>query len=217
MSGHELMFTIDLLNGRGLPHKTRPAGVVITAATSVLPVLLAMGTLGIYLNNNVLLSLKEHEVVKNKARMDHYAEALEQHEALVKEKIMYASCLSEVSASIKNYTQWSPILTTVVETMPESVVLTSLEVERDSIKKTVPTEDDPEKTKEIQVPIRVLRLNVSGGPDCDEAVRDFQDRLRTSVLLGPKLENIQVSRDSETFKGQDIFSYEITCDFKPGL
>lgn len=219
MGRFELMFTIDLLNGQGLPQKTKPGGVMIAAATSVLPVLLAIGTLGMYLNNKVILSLKEREVVKNEEKIDNFSDALERREALMKEKITYSSCLLEVSTSIKKYTQWSPILTTVVENMPESIILTSLEVERNSIKKNVPLEDNPEETKEIEVLIRILRLNVSGAPqsNCDEAVRDFQDRLRTSELLGPKLENIRVQRDSEKFKGQDIFSYEIICDFKPEL
>ena len=219
MSRFELMFTIDLLNGQGLPQKTKPGDVAIIAATVILPVLLAIGTLGMYLNNKVILSLKELEVAKTEEKINNYSDALKQQETLRKKKVAYGNCLSEVGTLIKKYTQWSPVLTTVVENMPESVVLTSLEVERNSIKKTVPIGDDPGETKEIEVPIRVLRLNVSGNPlsNCDEAVRDFQDRLRTSALLGPKLENIRVQRDSEKYKGQDIFSYEIICDFKPEL
>jgi Tfp pilus assembly protein PilN len=213
------MFTIDLLNGQGRPLKTKPGGVVIVAVTVVLPVLLAIGTLGTYLNNKVILSLTEREIVKGEARIDKFSDAQELREALTREKITFGSCLSEVNASIKKFTQWSAILTMVVENMPESVVLTSLEVERNSIKKKVPVKGDPEDTKEIEVPVRVLRLSVRGGPggNCDEAVRDFQDNLRTSALLEPRLDNIRVERDSEKVDGRDVFSYEIICLFKPGL
>jgi Tfp pilus assembly protein PilN len=214
------MFTIDLLNEQGIPLKTRPGGVVIVALTAVLPVLLAIGTLGFYLNNKIILSLKEREIGRVETGIEKFSDALEQRDALMREKIAYGSCLSEVSSSLKNYTQWSPILMTVIENMPESVVLTSLEVERKTVKKKVPDEDDPEDMKEIEVPARVLRLSVRGGPqcNCDEDVRDFQDHLRTSALLGPKLEeNIRVSRDSQKIKDQDVFSYEITCVFKPRL
>lgn len=213
------MFTIDLLNGQGRPLKTKPGGVVIVAVTVVLPVLLAIGTLGTYLHNKVILSLTEREIVKGKARIDKFSDAQELREALTREKITFGSCLSEVNASIKKFTQWSAILTMVVENMPESVVLTSLEVERNSIKKKVPIKDDPEDTKEIEIPVRVLRLSVRGGPgcNCDEAVRDFQDNLRTSALLEPRLDNIRVERDSEIVDGRDVFSYEIICLFKPGL
>lgn len=219
MSRYELMFTIDLLNGQGLPLKTRPGGVVIVTVAAVAPVLLAIGMVGFYLHNRVILSLTECEIVRNEARIDKFSGALEQREALMKEKITYGSCLSEVNSSVKNYMQWSPILTTVVEHMPTSVVLTSLEVKCNVIKKKVPDKDDPEEMKEIEVPVRVLHLQVRGGPqcNCDEDVREFQDHLRTSALLGSMLDNIRVSRDSEKINGRDVFSYEITCVFKPRL
>ena len=213
------MFTIDLLNGQGLPLKTKPGGVVIVAVTAILPVLLAIGTVGIYLHNGIVLSTKEREIVKSKEMIDKFSDALEQREALMKEKIIYDGCLSEISSSIKNYTQWSPILTTVIKNMPESIALTSLEVERKSVKKQVPDKDNPKQRKQIEVLYRILRLSVRGEPqrDCDEDVRKFQDRLRTSALLGPRLDTIRVSRDSETIDGWDVFSYEITCTFKPRL
>jgi Tfp pilus assembly protein PilN len=219
MSKYEPTFTIDLLNGQGVPQKTKPGGIVIAAATATLPVLLAIGTLGIYLNNKVALSLKEREVVKNEDKIDNFSEALEQRDALLKEERTYSTCLSVISSSIKKYSQWSPVLTTVVENMPESVVLTSLEVERKSVKKQVPDKDNPEQKKEVEVPYRILRLSVKGGAqnNCDEAVRDFQDRLRTSALLKPRLDDIRVSQKSEKIDGQDVFSYEITCSFKPRL
>jgi hypothetical protein len=211
------MFTIDLLNGQGMPKKTRPGGVVIVALTVLLPILLGIGTLGFYLNNKVALSLTEREIGKSEAGIGKFSDALDLRKALMKEKTTYGSCLSEVSSSLKNYTQWSPILTTIAETMPESVVLTSLEVEQKTVKKKVPDEDDPDDMIEIDVPANVLHLGVRGGPlrNCDEDVRDFQDRLRTSPLLGPMLENIIPSRESETIKDQDVFSYKITCVFKP--
>jgi hypothetical protein len=213
------MFTIDLLKGQGMPLKTRPGGVAIVAATAVLPVLLAIGMFGIYLNNKVVLSLAERELVKSKEKIDQFSDALEQREVLMKEKMTYKNCLSEVADAIKKYTQWSPILTMVVENMPESVALTSLEVERNFIKKKVPKKDDPEQMEQVDVLVRVLHLRVRGAAqsDCDENVRLFQDHLRTSDVLGPRLENIRVSRDFETVQDQPVYSYEIICKFKPGL
>lgn len=213
------MFTIDLLNGQGRPQKTKPGGVVIVALTAVLPVLLGLGTFGLYLHNKVTISLKDREIERNEARIEKFSDALEFRDALMKEKTTYGDCLSEVGSIIKHYSQWSPILTTVVENMPETVVLTLLEVERKTTKIKVFDEDDPKEKKEIEVPYRILRLSVSGGPqqNCDEAVRHFQERLRTSDLLGPRLEKINVSRNSRRIKKQDIFTYEITCTFKPRL
>jgi len=72
---------------------------------------------------------------------------------------------------------------------------------------------------DIDVLVRILRLSVSGGQQAnsDETVRDFRDRLRASDFLGPRIENIGVSQKSETFDGQDVVSYEISCVLKPGF
>jgi len=192
---------------------------VIVALTAILPVLLGLGTFGLYLHNKVIVSLKDREIAKSEARIEKFSDALKLRDALMKEKITYGNCLSEVGSTLKNYSQWSPILITVVENMPETVVLTSLEVERKTTKVKVPDKDDPKETKEIDAPYRVLRLGVSGRPqqNCDDAVRRFQEGLRTSDLLGPTLEKINVSRKSKMMKGQDVFTYEITCTFEPRL
>lgn len=211
------MFTIDLLNGRGIPLKTRPAGIMIVAVTATLPVVLAIGMFSLYWHNKVVLSLKQSEIAKVEADVDQFADAMEKRQVLMKEKISYGNSLSEIGSSLKNYIQWSPILTTVVENMPESIILTSLGVDRISVKKKVPKKDNPKKMEEIEVPARLLQLSVRGAPqsNCDEAVRDFQDRLRTSAVLKSRLENIRVSWNSQKVKGQDVLLYEVTCIFKP--
>ena len=98
-------------------------------------------------------------------------------------------------------------------------MLTSLEVQQHTIKRKVPKKDAPGETIAIDVPVRTLRMSVygSGEGDSDKAVRDFRDRLQQSVTLGPKLENIWVSQESDTIDGQDVVSYEIDCVFKPGV
>lgn len=213
------MFTIDLLNGQATPMKSRPAGLAIIAVTAVVPVTVAMGMVYLYLNNNAGLAMIEQQIARYEADAGKFTDAVAQQEALKKERITYSKCLSEVGSSVKRHTQWSPVLTTLTESMPDSVVLTSLEVEHNSVKKKVPKKDDPQKTVDIDVLVRTLRLTVSGrsAGNCDEAVRDFRDRLRASAFLGPRLENIGVSQKSETVEGRDVVSYEISCILKPGF
>lgn len=213
------MFTIDLLNGQATPMKSRPAGLAIIAVTAVVPVTVAMGMVYLYLNNNAGLATIEQQIARYEADAGKFTDAVAQQEALKKERITYSKCLSEVGSSVKRHTQWSPVLTTLTESMPDSVVLTSLEVEHNSVKKKVPKKDDPQKTVDIDVLVRTLRLTVSGrsAGNCDEAVRDFRDRLRASAFLGPRLENIGVSQKSETVEGRDVVSYEISCILKPGF
>ena len=213
------MFTIDLLNGQAIPLKSKPGSLAIIAVTVVIPIAVAMGMVSFYMQNKIVLSLKKQEVNKCQAEIDKLSDAVGLKKALEQKKIDYIGYLSEVKLSIKRHTQWSPVLTTLMENIPDSVVLTSLEVDQSSVKRQAPKKDDPDQMVEIDVPVKKLRLIVSGGPqnNCDEAVRDFRDRIRDSAFLGPKLEKIGVSQKTEKIEGQNVVSYEISCLLKPGV
>jgi len=219
MSTNEVIFTIDLLNGQAIPLKSKPGALAFVVATAVIPLTVAMGMFSLYLHDNIAVTVKQKEIAKYDAEAGKLSDAVKLQAALEKEKTTYKDSLSDVRSSIKRHTQWSPILTTLIENMPDSVVLTSIEVEHNSVKKKVPKKEDPKKMVEVDVLARTLRLTVSGGSqrNSDEAVREFRDRLRASPFLGPKLENIAVAQQSETRQGRDVVSYEINCLFKPGL
>ena len=213
------MFTVDLLKGQAIPLKSKPGSLAIIVISAAIPIAVAAGMLSFYQRNNIVVSMKEQEIAKCQAGIDELSDAVEYHKALEKKKTDYGSSLSEVKSSLKRYTQWSPVLTTLMENIPDSVVLNTLAVEHDTVKRKVPKEDDPQKMVDIDVLVRILRLSVSGGQqtNSDEAVRDFRDRLHASDFLGPRIESIGVSQKSETLDGQDVVSYEISCVLKPGF
>lgn len=211
------MFTIDLLNGQAVPLKSRPGGIAIIAVTAAMPIIVAIAMLGLYLQNDIILSIKKQEVTKWDERIDKLSEAVEWKELVEKEKNIYNKCLSEVRSSIKRHTQWSLVLLTLVENMPDSVVLTGLDIKKHSNKKMIPKKENPDEMIEIDIPSRTLLIRVRGSSqhNCVQAVKEFGDRLRSSDYLGPKLENITYSQESDTLEGQDIASHEIECIFKP--
>jgi hypothetical protein len=213
------MFTIDLLKGQGVPMKSSPGGIAIIAISAVVPIIVAIIMFGFYLEDNALASVSEQEIVRCQTEIEKLSGAVELYKSLENEKILYGNCLLEVKSSISKYIQWSPVLVTMVENMPDSVMLTGLEVRQESLRKKVPRPDNPQEMVEKSVPIRVLLISVSGNPkyNCGKAVMDFQDSLRSSAFLGPKLESIGYSQESETLKGQDVASYEIKCVFKESL
>ena len=213
------MFTIDLLNGQAIPLKSKPGSLAIIAVTVAIPIAVAIGMLGFYMQNKIVVSIKKQEVNKCQAEIDKLSDAVGLQKALEQKVIAYSGYLSEVKSSIKRHTQWSPVLTTLMENIPDSVVLKSLAVNQSSVRRKEPKKDEPDQMVEIDVPVKILRMIVSGGPqgNCDEAVRDFRDRIRDSAFLGPKLENIGVSQKTETFEGQNVVSYEISCVLKPGV
>ena len=218
------MFAIDLLKGQGRPARTKPQGVAIFVATFAVPILIAILIAGYYYRNKVIISVYKQDVAGYVTQTERLAEALKLKEAREKEKSAINGCLTDVAGSIGRHTQWSPVLVAIVQNLPDSVVMNSMEVRQSSIiRKAVVKasleKDNKDKQADISVAVRTLKLRVSGNPgyDCDSEIKAFRDRLRASKVLGPKLEDVViVSQGHDTLDGREVVAYDIDCIFKPG-
>jgi hypothetical protein len=213
------MFSIDLLKGQGIPIKRKPWGAAIAALAFTVPVLVAMGMFGLYLSNRIVIKVMKQEIVNYDKNIEALSDSVGLQKSLEEEKNDMTASLSEALSSIGSHIQWSPILVTVVENMPDSMVLTELEIKQRSVTRKVPKKDDPKKMRDITFPVNVLKMSVSGRmrANNDKAVKDFKDRLRLSSVLANKLEDIVVSQKTDTFEGEDAVSYDIDCIFKPEI
>jgi hypothetical protein len=211
------MFTIDLLKGQGIPIKSRPEGILVSAVTLVVPLLAGIALVCFYMTGRVAVAVQKQQVAGYSKQIEKLAEAVAQQESYKRETISQNGCLAEVSANIDRHTLWTPILVTVVESMPDSMVMTKLEVKRKSDRRSVPKKDDPMKMVDVNVMIQRLLINITGDPkqDHDQAVKSFTERLRFSETLGPKLEKIEVEQKTTKNGQQEELSYEIDCVFKP--
>lgn len=192
--------------------------MAIVVAIAV-PVIVASMMFSCYLRNAIIISVKQDAIASYQSKVDKLSQAVKVRKSLAEETNLYADCLSEVKSSIIRHTQWSPVLTTVVENLPDSVVLTKLEVIQQHAKRKVPKKDDPKKTVDITVPLRTLKISMAADPrlNSDEAVRDFRNHLLNSSVLQQKLTSINVSQTSGSLGDQEVVSYEIDCVFKPPL
>ena len=213
------MFTIDLLKGQGIPRKSKPAGMAVAAITVAVPVIAAIATFTCYVRNATIISIKKQAIAGYEAKLKKLSDAVKVHKSLEQEKSLYVNCLSEVKSSIVNHTQWSDILTTVVEKLPNPVVLTKLEVTQQYAKRKVPKKDDPKKTIDVSVPIKTLKISVAANPgsNCEESVREFRNCLLNSPALQQMFNSINVSQTSGTLGDRQVISYEIDCIFKPPM
>ena len=218
------MFTIDLLKGKGVPIKSGPESMAISATTFVVPAIIAIVMFGNYVHTNIITAIQAQGVAIYETKISQLSDAVELQKSLEKEKKAITSSLSEVSSSIGRYAQWSPILATLVRNVPDSMVLTKLEVKQKILKRKVPEKNNPKKMVYVTIPARTLKMNICGNPQSsltsakyDKAVRVFRNRLRSSDSLGPRLEDIKVSQQLGKLGRQDVVSYEIDCIFKPAL
>ncbi len=215
----KILFTIDLLKGQGIPIKSKPEGIVVAAAAFVIPAVVAIVMLGWYLSTSASISIQKQKISSYEEKISKLSKAVELYNSFEEEKGAVNNCLSEVSSSINKHTQWSPVLAMLVKNLPDSLVLKKLEVKRHSTKKNLPKKDDPQTMVNVSVLVETLRMTVSGNPrnDSDEAIRLFKDRIRSSDLLGEKLEDIRISQEFNTPTSQNAVSYDIDCIFKPKL
>ena len=217
------MFTIDLLKGQGRPVRTRPKGIAIFVATFVVPVLVAILMASYYYNNRVVISINNQNVANYTTQIERLADTLKLKESWERDKINLSNCLSDVASSIGTHTQWSPILVSLVQNLPNSAVLNSLEVKQTLINKKVSAiaeKDKKDKTADTSVIVRTLRMRLCGNPnsDFDREIKAFRDRLLASDVIGTKLEDVVIaSQTNDTMNGRNVISYDIDCIFKPGI
>jgi hypothetical protein len=221
------MFTIDLLKGQGRPVRTRPQGVAIFVATFAVPMLVVFLMFGYYYRNKVIISIHEQNIASYTSQTERLSDALKLKKSWENEKTNLGNCMADVAAIINKHTQWSPILVSLVENLPESVVLNSLEVKQTSVKKKaavdgsmIAEKDKKDKTVDISVTVRTLKMRLCGNPnsDFDREIKAFRDRLLASNAIGTKLEDVVItSQTNETMDGRDVVSYDIDCIFKPGI
>jgi Tfp pilus assembly protein PilN len=227
------MFTIDLLKGQGRPVRTRPKGIAIFVATFAVPTIVAMLLAGFYYNNKVVISIHKQNIASCTTQIERLTDAVKLRESWEKDKGSLNNCLTDVASSIGRHTQWSPILVSLVENLPESVVLSSLEVKQTTIKKKAVAnagmagvKDKKDKDKkdnkkaDTNVAVRTLRLRLCGNTnsDFDREIKAFRDRLLASNAISTKLEDVVIaSQTNETMDGRDVIAYDIDCIFKSGI
>ncbi len=213
------MFEIDLLQGQGVPIKSSPKNIAAAAIAFALPAIVSIVMFSAYLKNSIAMSIQKNQIANYETKIEELSDTLKLQKSFEQEKDAIKTSLDEAESALARHTQWSPILVELVKNMPDSVILTKLEVKQHFTKRKVPKKDDPEKTVDISVPIRTLRIILNADPqtNSDEAVKNFRNNILASAVIGPKLEDLRISQEVETFLGKEVVSYEIDCILKPQL
>jgi hypothetical protein len=221
------MFAIDLLKGQGRPVRTRPKGIAIFVATFAVPMLVVMLMVSYYYRNKIVITVQTQSIASCNTQIERLADAIKLKESWEKDKANLNNCLTDVASSIGRHTQWSPVIVSLVENLPESVVLNSLEVRQSSAKrKTTLTagadkdKKDKDKKADASVTVRTLRMRICGNPnsDFDREMKAFRDRLLASDAIGKRLEDVVIaSQGNETLDGREVVAYDIDCIFKSGI
>ncbi len=210
------MFKIDLLKGQGIPIKSRPEGVAIGSVAVTIPIIIGMMMFGIYINNTIAMGIQQKSSVNYKTKTKELSEAVELKKSFDQEVKVLDSCMQEITKMIGRHTQVTPLLVDIAKHIPESTLMTNLQLSMRTVKLQKPTKADPKKKVKVDVPIRTLKITLccKDNSDCDDEVRSFKEQLYQSPAFGPRLENILVSQEMEKLDEKDVVCYQINCIFK---
>ncbi len=213
------MYAIDLLDGEGVPIRSRPGCIAFACLLLVVPLIVGVVIVGVYLDRQVTVSIQSQQLSRLEGVLGTLSGALEKKRTLEEQRTTAAGFLADIKTALDRHTQWSPALTAVTESLPEALVLTKLEARQEFVSRKVPSKANPNTTVDVRVPVRSLGIGVCGydGNVSYRAVRLLQDRLRSSTVLGPRLDAVTVSQESGTLDGEDVVRYELNCTFKPEI
>jgi len=209
------MHTIDLLRGEGIPPKTTLSGAIAAVVVVLVPFCVAAAMLDRYMSNRTVIEIQTYALSREQSRIDSYSGAVEAKSGLENRKADIEKTLAEVAAFTDRHIQWSPILLTLAENVPENMVITALEA---ACKNTtvIVHRTDPDTDVKLTVPKRSLVINLAGkqSQDHDREVIDFRDRLAKASDLGSKLQDVVISRESDNAAEQGNTSYRAVCVFE---
>ena len=211
------MFTIDLLKGKGVPDQLKPTMIAIGSVPFVVPVLAAVVLVCFYGGTFVRIAGAKSEIAPlEKEILEHLPEVKFARE--INAGISNTNKdLNEVGVAIKQFCQFSGILETLSEELPDSILFKEIKVTGVREKKKMPDPKDPSKQINGRFMKRVMRISVCGIPSrkTDVAVHEYINRLQESKALGSLIERIGiVSEEDSKLDEKTVTLYGIECRFK---
>ena len=212
------MHTIDLLRGQGIPVKTTLGSAAMVIVMVVVPILAVAGMADRYLQNKTEIGIKQQAITVEQGTIEKFADDVKYTESLQKQQGVVNNKLSEVSSSLGNYIQWSGVLEALARYMPAQMVMSSLKAESTSERQQIPSKNNPKRMVNVTVFKRRLVLDISGTElrDYGDVVQGYANRLKSSSVLGPKLEGIEVSQKPASSGDVNTVSYTMNLKFKSG-
>lgn len=210
------MHRIDLLKGQGIPEKTTSGGIVVLILAVIVPILVAVGMLDWYMRTETYIDVTSQSIANAREMIAERAPDVKLLKAREREIALINRSLKEISCCVDTFMQWTPILMTVAEEMPEKMIMTKLEVQSTAAaRRRQSRKKDPNQPLEIPIPSRTLVMNIQGTGEgnYDPIVQQFQGALNSSPVLEDKIKDIIYSRQAGMQNTEKTESHAIKIIF----
>ncbi len=201
------MYTVDLLKGRGVPEKIKPANMAMLTATVALPVLAAIVMFGFYISNTINIRVRTAEVDQYEKMIDKYSDTLKRKEKILASEKKALETITQINQHIEGFMQWTPVLVELAGKTPESMLITELSADSEKILKTTKVQDGKiTRQVNLEIPARSLHLKIRGkGPgDYLDQVKSFSADLADSPVFENRIEEVRISQQTEKQRKQEL-------------
>lgn len=211
------MITIDLLQGKGLPSRTRPVTLAVLSVMFILPLIGGLTMTNQYLKNSIELDLLTKSQQKMDTKIAGFSEQVSFRQSADTLLGQTNDCLAESAQAMPRYNQWSSILEAIAQHLPPKFVLDKLVVKSKAKMVHRPQKDNPEQKVKFKVPQRTMRIKISHNDHQlkNAAVQKFIENLQSSSALKRQVETFRlVGHQLETHNDQNVTSYDIDVELK---
>jgi hypothetical protein len=206
------MFEIDLLNGQGLPVKSQPWAVALVAAPFLIPLVAIVVLISSYVTDGMEIRSKQEQTVKMDVKLAEMTTARAERDMSQAQIVAAAKSSQEIALSVKGRMQWSDVVSEISNHRPGDLVLYKISANREKVT-TKP--DESGKTMSSYKFKMMMGAYADIGSTGGASVRQFIDSVKSSTVLGPRIESIKpISNQSGTFQGRNVAVYDIECIFK---
>jgi hypothetical protein len=211
-----MMYTIDLLQGSGVPKRSQPGRVALAVIPFILPLLVSGLMAAGWKQKQTLIETERAAVEATVRQLEDYRGDLETYQTLQKSLLDAQHRLQTVNRMLEAEIPVSPLLLELVRQLPDSVVIQEIKLEyKPEVRKT----DNPKTGKKDTC--RYVRRNLVlqlAGPnriESDQAVDQYTRDLRDNPVLSEAMQEIRIiSRQPGKTDKLDQVLYRVECQLK---
>lgn len=210
------MYTIDLLQGSGLPLKSRPGRMALALVPVLIPLMAGVLTAGNWMHRETLIKAEQSRVESNDEQLQRFRQDLETYRFRQVRILDAQHRLKVVNKLLTTELAVSPLVLELVRTLPDSVFFQEFELEY------LPKYEQKQGEKKGEQRIvrrvrRTLRLSLIGPNliESDQAVNQYIQDLRNNPALSEALYEVRiVSREPGSNDDMNQVLYSIECQLK---
>ncbi|MHC5200399.1 MAG: hypothetical protein ACYSO1_09880 [Planctomycetota bacterium] len=210
-----MMFSIDLLKGKGLPEKVDLKRSALKALPILIPVLAVTLFASAYHKDSVSLKNQKQLLHSNQQQLEHHTKDVAEYnkmKAAMKAAIKdVENCLSDISKAMAYRIQVSDILVELVQTLPDNIIIYEMNLDRNASQEKFQAAESSEVKQKLVVR-RNLNLVLCGfnADQSDAAVQAYINDLKQSSVLAEIFTQITQGQ----VDGRPAIYYEIECELR---